>query len=89
MLRDCDLNLLTVFDAVMTLGAVANVLENEWYNRGYHGSYHRNAKAVLNKYRDLPADKGKLKGQCLSYIGGAMSIYNIYWLELNENESHL
>ena len=43
----------------------------------------------LNKYRDLPADKGKLKGQCLSYIGGAMSIYNIYWLELNENESHL
>lgn len=29
---------------------VPDVLANEWYNRGYHGSYHRNAKAVINKY---------------------------------------
>ncbi|MBJ6867034.1 alkyl sulfatase dimerization domain-containing protein, partial [Vibrio cholerae] len=27
-----------------------DVLAHEWYNRGYHGSYHRNAKAVINKY---------------------------------------
>ncbi|EJL6504804.1 alkyl/aryl-sulfatase [Vibrio cholerae] len=29
---------------------VPDVLAHEWYNRGYHGSYHRNAKAVINKY---------------------------------------
>ncbi|MEZ9330747.1 alkyl sulfatase dimerization domain-containing protein [Vibrio breoganii] len=29
---------------------VPETLANEWYLRGYHGSYHRNAKAVLNKY---------------------------------------
>ncbi|WP_071871472.1 alkyl/aryl-sulfatase [Atopomonas hussainii] len=29
---------------------VPPVLANEWYLRGYHGSYHRNAKAVVNKY---------------------------------------
>lgn len=29
---------------------VPDVLAKEWYNRGYHGSYHRNAKAVINKY---------------------------------------
>ncbi|GEM78328.1 alkyl/aryl-sulfatase [Vibrio superstes] len=29
---------------------VPETLASEWYLRGYHGSYHRNAKAVLNKY---------------------------------------
>ncbi|MGF1858818.1 alkyl/aryl-sulfatase [Photobacterium profundum] len=29
---------------------VPDALSNEWYLRGYHGSYHRNAKAVINKY---------------------------------------
>ncbi|MCJ8168133.1 alkyl/aryl-sulfatase [Atopomonas sediminilitoris] len=29
---------------------VPPTLANEWYLRGYHGSYHRNAKAVVNKY---------------------------------------
>ncbi|USD43272.1 MBL fold metallo-hydrolase [Vibrio sp. SCSIO 43135] len=29
---------------------VPDALSKEWYLRGYHGSYHRNAKAVLNKY---------------------------------------
>ncbi|MBY5991027.1 alkyl/aryl-sulfatase [Ferrimonas balearica] len=29
---------------------VPPVLAQAWYNRGYHGSYHRNAKAVLNRY---------------------------------------
>ncbi|WP_413482172.1 alkyl/aryl-sulfatase [Morganella psychrotolerans] len=29
---------------------VPKVLAKEWYNRGYHGSYHRNAKAVINRY---------------------------------------
>ncbi len=29
---------------------VPDALANEWYLRGYHGSYHRNAKAVINKY---------------------------------------
>ncbi|MHA7001834.1 alkyl/aryl-sulfatase [Aeromonas schubertii] len=29
---------------------VPDTLSKEWYNRGYHGSYHRNAKAVVNRY---------------------------------------
>ncbi|MCE2569890.1 alkyl/aryl-sulfatase [Motilimonas eburnea] len=29
---------------------VPKALADEWYLRGYHGSYHRNAKAVANKY---------------------------------------
>ncbi|WGV99224.1 alkyl sulfatase dimerization domain-containing protein [Vibrio sp. YMD68] len=29
---------------------VPKPLADQWYTRGYHGSYHRNAKAVANKY---------------------------------------
>lgn len=29
---------------------VPQPLADQWYTRGYHGSYHRNAKAVANKY---------------------------------------
>lgn len=29
---------------------VPESLAHEWYNRGYHGSYKQNAKAIINKY---------------------------------------
>ncbi|MEN0676662.1 alkyl/aryl-sulfatase [Plesiomonas shigelloides] len=37
-------------DEVQDEFKVPESLAREWYNRGYHGSYHRNAKAVINKY---------------------------------------
>ena len=30
--------------------SVPDSLQNEWYNRGYHGSYKHNAQGIMNKY---------------------------------------
>lgn len=52
-LNDETLRLLNngvTFDEMQDEFKVPPALAQEWYNRGYHGSYHRNAKAVVNKY---------------------------------------
>lgn len=62
---------------------VPDSLSNEWYNRGYHGSYSHNVRGIINKYLGFydmnPANLNKLSPaessiKYVAMMGGAKNI---------------
>mgnify|MGYP000515719534 CR=1 FL=1 len=65
---------------------VPETLANEWYNRGYHGSYSHNVRGILNKYLGFfdmnPATLDKLSPtesgrRYVSAMGGAAKVLTL------------
>ena len=65
---------------------VPSILANEWYNRGYHGSYSHNVRGILNKYLGFfdmnPANLDKLSpadsgAKYVEAIGGAEKVIKL------------
>lgn len=63
--------------------SVPDVLANQWYNRGYHGSYSHNVRGIINKYLGFydsnPANLNKLSPtessvKYIELMGGAKNV---------------